>query len=368
MINISQPRIGEEEIRLVTDAVSSGWVSSQGKYIQEFEQLFAEYCGSKYCVLTANGTVSLHLAMAALRIGPGDEVIIPDLTFVATANTVMMAGATPILADVNMDDWCLDAADVERKITSRTKAIIPVHLYGHPANMTALQEIADRHQIHLIEDAAEAHGAEHGGKKVGSLGTFGSFSFFGNKIITTGEGGALTTDSQELAERAKFLRDHGMSKEKRYFYTEIGYNYRMTNLQAALGVAQLKKIDSLLASRREILETYKHYLGDKGFTLNPHLTNNNPVNWMTCVVIDDFDKLKREHLQKQLLNKGIDSRPFFYTVSELPMYQRTQCEVSARLSNTGLNLPTFPGLSESEIKYISEEFAIAVENCANIAV
>ena len=361
MINISQPIIGEEELRLVSEAVSSGWVSSQGKFTQEFEELFAEYCGTKYCILTANGTVSLHLAMAVLNIGPGDEVIVPDLTFVATANIVKVAGATPVFADVRKNDWCIDPEDVRRKITPRTKAIIPVHLYGHPADMTALKLLADEFNIPLIEDAAEAHGALHFGQKVGGIGLMGSFSFFGNKIITTGEGGGLTTNSEEIASRARILRDHGMSTTKRYWYTQIGFNYRMTNMQAALGVAQMKRIDSLIAQRDEILSIYRHYLEPAGFTLNPSLENNRPVNWITCVLIDGIEKTQRDNIQLILKERGIDSRPFFYCLSELPMYKTDSQPVSSHLSKIGINLPTFPGLTEAQIKFISEEFIIAVE-------
>ena len=361
MINVSQPLIGADELRLVSEAVSSGWVSSQGKFTQEFEELFAEYCGTKYCILTANGTVSLHLALAVLHIGPGDEVIVPDLTFVATANIVKIAGAIPILADVRKSDWCIDPEDVRRKITPRTKAIIPVHLYGHPADMTGLKMVADEFKIPLIEDAAEAHGAQHFGQKVGGIGLMGSFSFFGNKIITTGEGGGLTTNSEEVASRARLLRDHGMSTVKRYWYTDVGFNYRMTNMQAALGVAQMKRIDALIAQRDEILSTYRHYLEPAGFTLNPALTNNRPVNWMTCVLIDGIEKIQRDNIQKILKEKGIDSRPFFYCLSELPMYETNSQPISAHLSKTGINLPTFPGLTGPQIKFISEEFIVGVE-------
>lgn len=361
MISISKPIIGDEELKLVSEAVSSSWVSSQGKYTQEFEELFAAYCGTKYCILTANGTVSLHLALATLGIGRGDEVIVPDLTFVATANIVKMAGATPVFADVRKSDWCIDPDDVARKITPRTKAIIPVHLYGHPADMMSLKKLTADCGIHLIEDAAEAHGATHFGQRVGGIGLVGSFSFFGNKIITTGEGGALTTNSEEFVNRARILRDHGMSTTKRYWYTDIGFNYRMTNMQAALGVAQMKRIDSLIILRDEILESYKYYLGKSGFTLNPSLPNNRPVNWITCVLVDGLVKERRDRIQLLLKEKGIDSRPFFYCLSELPMYKTESCEISYLLSREGINLPTFPGLTEKDIKYISEEFMIAVE-------
>ncbi len=362
MINVSNPFIGKLEKELINDALESGWVSSQGQYIIEFEKKFADFCNTKHCILVANGTVALHLALETLHIGEGDEVIVPDLTFVATANIVKMAGATPIFADVRASDWCIDPEDVERKITANTKAIIPVHLYGHPAAMNELKKIADKNNIYLIEDAAEAHGAEYFGKKVGSLGTLGTFSFFGNKIITTGEGGAITTDSDTIAERAKFLRDHGMSKQKRYWYTEVAFNYRMTNLQAALGVAQLKQIEEFINSRDIILEQYKSYLTDSRFKLNPCIDGARPVNWMTCLIIDGFTSEMRDTLIELLKKDGVDSRPFFYTLSTLPMYKRQACPVSYDLSSRGINLPTYHNLSESDIQYVCKSVIKAVES------
>ncbi len=354
MINISKPVIGKLEVDYVSKAVESGWVSSQGEYIQLFEKSFADFCDTKYCVLVANGTVALHLALEVLNIKEGDEVILPDLTFVATANVVCMAGATPVLADVRESDWCLDPVDVIKKITPKTKAIIPVHLYGHPAPMDELRSIADQYGIALIEDAAEAHGATYNGKKVGGMSDMGTFSFFGNKIITTGEGGALVTNSFELADRARFLRDHGMSREKRYWYPELGYNYRLTNLQAALGYAQMSRIETLIAQRNQLLIWYKKYITVDKITWNPSLTKIEPVNWMTCLVMNDFTSEERDQLIENLMKEGIDSRPFFYTVSSLPMYQQEPCPVSAKLSASGLNLPTHPGLTEETIRFISE--------------
>ncbi len=361
MIPISKPIIGEEEIALVNNAVKSGWISSQGNYIQEFETLFANYCGTKHCVLLANGTVAIHLALETLGIGPGDEVIVPDFTFVATANAVRTAGAIPVFVDVRESDWCMDPLDVLKKITNKTKAIIPVHIYGHPAEMETLNKIAIENGLYVIEDAAEAHGAEYKGKKVGGLGTMATFSFFGNKIITTGEGGAITTNSDEIAQRARILRDHGMSIEKRYWYNDVGFNYRMTNLQAALGVAQMGKIEDFIKQRDEILLTYRFYLEKHGFKLNPHLENTRPVNWITCVLIEGLNHEKRELLQKELLANGIDSRPFFYPVSSLPMYKTDkQHRVTSELSNTGINLPTYPGLTAVDIEIISKAFLKAV--------
>ncbi|NQU99168.1 MAG: DegT/DnrJ/EryC1/StrS aminotransferase family protein, partial [Parcubacteria group bacterium] len=243
MIQVSKPSLGREELNNVMEAIKSSWISSKGKFITEFEENFAEYCGVKYGIATANGTVALHLALKALKISKGDEVIVPDLTFIATANVVTYCNAKPIFIDSNPDYWCIDPEKIEEKITTKTKAIIPVHLYGHPCDMDAITKIAKKYGLYVIEDAAEAHGAGYKGKKVGSFGDISCFSFYGNKIITTGEGGMCLTNNQKLAERMKILRDHGMSPDKRYWYDVIGFNYRMTNIQAAIGVAQLKKID-----------------------------------------------------------------------------------------------------------------------------
>lgn len=349
VIPVSKPLIEDQDIRLVTDAVASGWVSSLGPYIEQFEQQFAAYCGVRHCVSTANGTVAIHLALKVLGIGEGDEVIVPDLTFVATANAVVLAGATPVIADVRREDWNLDIASVERLLTSKTRAIIPVHIYGHPCDMAPVRQLAAARNLHIIEDAAEAHGAEYRGRRVGGLGDCGTFSFYGNKIITTGEGGALTTDSDEIAERARFLRDHSMSKTRRYWHPEVGYNYRMTNLQAALGVAQMGRIDAFVAERDRILARYRELLAGAPLLLNPHLEGSRPVNWITCAVLDGVDRAGRDAILVQLKTAGVDSRPFFYPLSELPMYEGPTNPVASDLSARGLNLPTYPGLSDDDI-------------------
>ncbi len=354
MIPVSKPTITSVDIQHVTDAVSSGWVSSQGPYIESFEREFADFCGVRHCVALANGTVAIHLALKVLNIGRGDEVIVPDLTFVATANAVVLAEATPVIADVRFSDWCLDPMSVERLITPRTRAIIPVHLYGHPAAMEELRALAQKHKLKIIEDAAEAHGANYRGHKVGGLGDCATFSFYGNKIITTGEGGAITTDSDEVAERARFLRDHGMSKDRRYWHTEVAYNYRMTNLQAALGVAQLGQLGSFMAERDRILESYRYHLAKHGVTLNPHLADTRPVNWITCALFDDVSREERDAVIARLHKEGIDTRPFFYPISALPMYTRASGPVSEDLSARGMNLPTYPGLPESDIERICQ--------------
>ena len=354
MIPISKPNISELEVQLVTQAVSSGWVSSMGEYLERFEKGVAEYCGVKHCISTSNGTVAIHLALVVLGIGAGDEVIIPDLTFAATANAVILAGAKPVLVDVRRSDWCLDPEAVRRAITPNTKAIIPVHLYGHPCEMETLQAIAKEHHLKIIEDAAEAHGAEYRNKRVGSLGDCATFSFYGNKIITTGEGGCITTDSDSIAERARLLRDHGMSKERRYWHAEVGYNYRMTNLQAAVGVAQMERAKYFMAERDRILNTYKHFLLPYGFLMNPHLDGTRPVNWLTSVLLPSGTREDRDKLLTELKTQGVETRTFFYPMSAMPVYEGEENPVSSELSARGFNLPTFPELTDEKIQYVSE--------------
>jgi perosamine synthetase len=352
-IPISQPSIGARERELVLEAVDSGWVSSIGKYIDEFETAFARYCGTEFALTVSNGTTGLHLALVTLGLGPGDEVIIPDLTFVATANAVAYTGATPVLADVDPDTLCIDPASVESLITERTKVIMPVHLYGHPADMDALTRIARARGITVIEDAAEAHGAEYKGRRVGGLSQCGVFSFYGNKVVTTGEGGMLTTNDPAFYRLAKRLRDHAMSAERRYFHDERGFNYRMTNLQAALGVAQMERIDDFLKRRAEIMAWYNSAIrSSETVRLNRVKNWASSAFWMVCLEVDGFDEARRNAFMGGLKQRGIDSRPYFCTMSSLPMYEQTALPVAAHKAQTGLNLPSFFELTQKDVERI----------------
>jgi len=355
-IQVSEPSITEKEIEYVTNAVRSGWVSSLGYYITEFEKKFAEYVGVKYALTTSNGTTALHLALVSLGIKEGNEVIVPDLTFIASANAVKYTGATPVFVDIDPETWCIDHESVRRAITPRTKAIIPVHLYGYPADMDAINDLAKEYGLYVIEDAAEAHGAEYKDKKVGSLGTCGMFSFYGNKIITTGEGGMIITNNENLYEKAKFLRDHAMSKEKRYWHTEIGFNYRMTNIQAALGLAQLERIDELLDKKRQIFLWYKEGLKDlEGIRLNPEKEWTKNVCWMICLVLDKDFGISRDELMVKLKEKGVDTRPFFYPISQMPIYNNESANpISYEISKKGLNLPSGVNLTYEDIISITQ--------------
>jgi perosamine synthetase len=361
-IPVSEPTITKKEIEYVMQAVKSGWVSSLGEFINKFEDAFAKYIGTKYALTVSNGTVGLHLALVSLGIKEGDEVIVPDLTFIATANAVKYTGATPVFADIDKDTWCISPDDIRKKVTSKTKAIIPVHLYGHPADMDPILQIAKEYELYVIEDCAEAHGAEYKGKKVGSIGHCGVFSFYGNKIITTGEGGMITTNDEKIYEKAKYLRDHAMSKEKRYWHTEIGYNYRMTNIQAALGLAQLERINEIIQKKREIFRWYQEGLKDlKEVKLNPEKEWAKNVYWMVCLVNENFDEEKRDEFMKKLKEKGIDTRPFFYPCSMMPMYKKDEfvnC-IAYEIYQKGINLPSGYNLKEEDVKWIAK---VIIEN------
>lgn len=367
---MAEPDIGDLEAEYVLDAVRSGWVSSLGRYIGEFEQQFASYCGSRYGVATCNGTTALHLALVCLGIGPGDEVILPSLTFVATANAIMYTGASPVFIDADPETWCIDPAAVEQAFSSRTRAIIVVHLYGHPADMDPILSLAMSRSIPVIEDAAEAHGALYKGRRVGSLGTMGVFSFYGNKLITTGEGGMVLTDNQELAERARFLRDHAMSRERRYWHPAIGYNYRLTNIQAGLGLAQLQRIDEFLARKRRILGWYREYLAEcTDLRLNPELPWARSSHWLISALLPP--SVSQEAVITELRRKGVDTRPFFHPIHTLPPYQGRYrevkmdgngCPVAEDLARRGINLPSAVTLTSSDVEYISGALKEAIKS------
>ena len=355
-IPISQPHISEKDIEYVTDAVRSGWVSSIGKYIEMFEESFASYCGTRFALSTANGTTALHLALVSLGISSEHEVIIPDLTFVATANAVKYTGAKVVTVDIEEDTLCIDPQKIEAAITPNTRAIIPVHLYGHPADMHKIMKLAVKYDLHVIEDAAEAHGACINGQRVGSFGDCGVFSFYGNKIITAGEGGMVTTNNEALYEKMKFLRDHAMSREKRYWHTDVGYNYRITNLQAALGVAQLNRIEQIIEKKAEIYFQYRQELQNvKGLKLNYTKENVKNVFWMICVEIDDLNEKMRDQLMQRLRKENIDTRPYFYPISDMPMFENANTDITHKVFQRGFNLPSFFDLKESEVCYICQK-------------
>jgi len=356
MIPVAAPVLGEKELEYVTDCVRSGWVSSLGEYVKRFESGFAAYCGVSHGVATHNGTVALHLALAALGIGPGDEVVVPTLTFVATANAVRYTGAMPVFVDSEEESWNIDPQAVARAITRRTRAIIAVHLYGHPAQMEPLQQLAEKHHLVLIEDAAEAHGARYKGQRTGSLGDVGVFSFYGNKIITTGEGGMIVTDDHTLIERCLFLENQAKSPGNPYWHAEIGYNYRMTNMQAALGVAQLERIDEFITARLRNAAHYRERLsGVPGLVMPPQADWAENVYWMFSVLVQPEFGADRTQVMAGLHRRGIETRPVFYPLHSLPMYDSGhRLPVAERIGLTGMNLPSGSGLTLDEVDIVCD--------------
>lgn len=358
-IPIAKPYLNGNELKYVTECIATNWISSQGRFINKFEEEFARYIGVRYAVATSNGTTALHLALVALGIKAGDEVIVPSLTFIATANAVSYTGAKPVFVDSEMDTWNLDPEKIESKINDKTKCIIPVHLYGQPAKMDKIMDIAKRSNLFVIEDAAEAHGAEYNNKKVGSIGHIGIFSFYGNKIITTGEGGMIVTDDDDIYQKLKILRDHGMDPGKKYWHNYIGYNYRMTNLQAAVGCAQLERIEDILKKKRDIAGMYNKYLSaSKGIVMPPENNWSKNVYWMYSVVLKNQNDRKnlRDTIIDKLALSNIECRPFFYPVNELPpYYSDDRHEIASYLSGNGINLPSYAGIDENKIRQICEK-------------
>lgn len=338
---IAVPDLKGNELKYLIDAFLSTRISNSGEYVDKFENGFAEFSQCRYGIAVSNGTVALHLAFTALGIGKGDEVIVPDLTFAATINAVLHTGSTPVIVDVEKDSWCIDPKEIKKAITTKTKAILPVHLYGQPCDMDAIMAIAKKKNLFVVEDCAEAHGARYDTKKVGSFGNIGCFSFYGNKIITTGEGGMCITNSEELNQKMRVLRDHGMSKERKYWHDTIGYNYRMTNLQASVGVAQLERIEEILNERKKIEEEYRKHLSNIDileFQKN-NLPKREKITWLVSALIKNN---KRDYYITKLRDKGIDARNFFYPLSEMTIYKnfifsRTN---SINISKNWINFPT----------------------------
>ena len=360
MIPVAEPFLGEQELSNVIEAVKSGWISSAGKFIPEFEERFSALCGSKYGVATSNGTVALHLALTALGIGRGDEVIVPTLTFAATANSAIYTGATPVFVDSCPESWTIDPARIEEAITPRTRALVPVHLYGHPCDMDPVRDIARRHGLFVVEDAAEAHGAEYRGRTVGSLGDVACFSFYGNKIITTGEGGMCLTDDEKLAARMRILRDHGMNPSRRYWHDMVGFNYRMTNMQAAVGVAQTSKMKEFIAKKRAIAQLYSQglkELEEQGrLKLHPEMPWAKCVYWLYSILIQDSFGLSRKDLIERLQSAGIETRPLFHPLHLMPPYHTdTRLPIAEELSATGISLPSAVNLGTEQVEYITAE-------------
>ncbi len=359
IIPVCEPTLGGNEMKYVQQAIETNWISSAGRFIRDFEARFAEICGVQYGIACANGTVAMHLAMATLGLEPGDEVIIPTFTMIATANAVTYCGAKPVLVDMEPDYWQMDINQVEAKITPRTKAIVPVHIYGHPTDMDPLMALAEKHGLMVIEDAAEAHGAEYKGRGTGGLGHAAGFSFYGNKIITTGEGGMVTTNNRELAQLAWNLRDHAFSHERHFWHKFVGFNYRMTNLQAAVGLAQVEQLDGFVAARRRNAAEYNCRLhGIPGIRTPAEAPWAKNVYWMYGIMVDEAEYgMSRDALRRVLADHGIETRTFFIPMHCQPVYwQQFKGErypVAEDLCKRGFYLPSASSLSLDEIEYVT---------------
>ena len=351
-IPIYKPSIDEEESLYVNEALNSSWISSKGKFIDQFEKEFSKYTGINNSHSVTNGTVALHLALLALGIGEDDEVIVPSLTYIASVNCIKYVGAEPVFVDSDLN-WQASISDIKKKITKKTKAIIAVHLYGFAAPIEEIKKIANYNNIFLIEDCAEAIGTKVKNKHVGNFSDISTFSFYGNKTITTGEGGMVCTNNSFLAKKIYKLKTQGLAKDKEYWHEIIGYNYRMTNICAALGLAQIKKVNKFLEKKKNIFEYYKSKLSNLNISFQNNISSQSLSSyWMICFLVDK--ESQRDKLRNYLKDNGIETRPIFYPIHLMPMYkgERGIFPKAENIAFKGINLPSYPDLTQKELDYI----------------
>ena len=361
-IPLAVPDLSGNEEKYVVDAIRSSWISSTGSYVNQFENRFAELCATRTAIGVCNGTVALYLALLALDVRPVDEVLVPSLTYIATANAVRYVGAEPVFVEVDPDTWCIDPNMLEASITRRTKGIIAVHLYGHPADMDAINHVAAIHGLWVVEDAAEAHFARYKGRTVGSLAPIATFSFYGNKIITCGEGGAITLNDPHLELRIRTLRGQGMDPKRRYYFPVTGYNFRLTNVACALLCAQLERHEQILARRRKLFDEYRKQLeGIAGIGFQPIARWAEAAPWLFCITVDEKEYGRsRDELTMLLKDNGVDTRPFFIPLHRLPPFRegsirrQENLPVTDQLGSAGINLPTYNGIPKGHIEYIAQ--------------
>lgn len=352
------PSITQKEVDYVLDAAKNGWNFHFNDYVERFEQAFAKYLGVKHAMTTSSGTGALHLSLLAMGIGEGDEVILPEISAVASANVVTYVRAKPIFVDIEKDTWCIDPQSFRKAITNKTKAVMPVHIYGHPANMGEINKIAKENGLFVLEDACPSLGATFEGKKTGSLSDMAAFSFQGAKIVVTGEGGMLVTNNSKLFEKAAYIADLGRDRKRgAFWHTLIGYKYKMSNLQAALGLGQLERVESLIKRKRAIFEWYYKKLGGiEGLSMNTEKSWARNIYWMSSIVIDRKLSITRDELMKKLRSRMIDTRPFFFPFSMLPMYKtNVDNPVAYHVGLKGINLPSGVNLTKEEVDYISSQ-------------
>ncbi len=360
MIPVNEPLIGEAESANVQECLRTGWISSAGRFIDEFEHAWAAYCGVEHGVAVSNGSAALELAVWALELEPGDEIIMPTFTIVSCALAAVYNGAVPVLVDCDPETWCMDVARIEERVTPRTRAIMPVHLYGHPVDMDPLREIADRHRLAVIEDAAEAHGATYRGARCGSLGDVSCFSFYANKIVTTGEGGMVLTDDAALAERLRSGRNLCFRDDRRFWHTEAGHNFRLTNVQAAIGLGQVERIDELVARKRRMGARYTELLGGLPLQLPVEREWAENVYWMYGVVLAEGTGLDAVSFAERLAERGVQTRPFFIGMHEQPVFRDRglfageRHPVAERLARQGLYLPSGLALTDDQQDAVAE--------------
>src|SRR5262245_2346107 len=352
---VAAPTLNGNEKRYVLECLETTWISSIGRFITEFEQEFARFCGVEHAVAVNNGTNALHLALVALGVEPGDEVVVPTLTYVAAANAVTYCGARPVFVDCNPRTLNIDAGAIAAKLTSRTKGIIPVHLYGQPADMSPITSLARERGLFVLEDAAEAHGAEYAGRRVGSLADCAAFSFFGSKIMTTGEGGMVTTNDSKLAAKLRLYRGQGAEPSRRYWHSVVGFNYRMTNIAAALGLAQLEQIDAIMAARARVADWYRSKLEPLAKDLSLQATESRalPVLSMQTVMLRRGGENERDSCMRELGEAGIETRPVFYPMHLLPPYREDAALYpnATLCASRGISLPTHGLMTEADVDH-----------------
>ncbi len=356
LISTAGPSISAREASYALDAARHGWNKNWAGYLTRLESHVREYLGVEHALATSSGTGALHLAMAALGIGPGDEVIVPDLTWVASANAVVYAGGTPVFVDVEPDSWCMDPDAFEAAITPRTKAVVPVHLYGHPADMDRIAKIARKHNLFIVEDAAPAVGAECRGRKAGTFGDFAAFSFQGAKLVVSGEGGMLVTSDSRLFERAQSLWDQGRDPDRTFWINKTGLKYKMANVQAAIGLGQMERVDELIEAKRLVASWYA-----EGLEGAPHIRPFEEaewargIAWMSSLILEESAPLSREEFRAALKARNIDTRPVFPAISQYPIWKRPQesCPNARRIGDRGVNLPSGVCLKREQVEYVS---------------
>jgi len=361
VIPIYQPDLSGNEKRYVNECLDSNWISSKGEFIERFENSFCEYLNIEYATSVSNGTVALHLALLALGVGPGDEVIVPTLTYIASVNAIAMVGAKPVFVDSLNNTWNLDPSQLEGKINSKTKAIMAVHLYGSSCNMDELLKLCRKNKLFLIEDSAEAFGTKYKGKSAGSFGDVSTFSFFGNKTITTGEGGMVASNNKDIIEKISHLKSQAVSKNREYWHNELGYNYRMTNICAAIGLAQLEKADEILEKKSFLADLYYQELYDCPLDFQSLPEDTVSSFWMVSICLENIET--RDRIREHLKRSFIETRPIFYPAHTMPFFKNNeQYVVAESIASRGINLPSFPGLKKHQLKSICDEIKLSLIN------